>query len=498
MKDILKLLLMAAAAATFAACEQTPQGTDPEEPEVELNQDLAFTLEVESVEADQAKVKVSHNGTADDTWYGFVTKETAKDDGALISAEVERLLAAGKVSGLKNQTSTTVTLRGLDPETDYKYITFGLTEKGEVYGVYESVKFKTTRDASKLEETDDWKISYQRGENQGQIAELFSIQCEDGKGFYFTTIDTYSLEVNEMTALDYVSYVITTEIPMMLEYGYKWNELYIPESYTLASPRMVSGDYIALAIGFDSKGNSTGYYSVQEFTVEEETATADYTQWLGTWNITDEYEYEDEKTGEIISEEATYTVTIHHYDNNYMYAMTGWEENGDISNDIREYVGDYIVPLYYNDGRLEFVETTLDYVELEGYGEYAFGFYGIGNLTMQGQLYEGTLIGMDNLTMAEAETADGGQTGVISGTKQKIEQYEIEYTGMFYCGYPTSGQGNLAYWNLPMEFPLTMEKQAAEAAVKSAMEMPSLKNTDLKKKSMDKLRKRSFTPMYVR
>jgi len=498
MKSILKFLIMAAAAATFAACEQTPQGTDPEEPEVELNQNLAFTLEVDSVEADQAKVKVSHNGTADDTWYGFVTTEASKEDGTLINAEVGRLLSAGKISGLKNQTSTTVTLRGLDPETDYKYIAFGLTEDGEVYGVYESVKFKTIRDASKLEETDDWKISYQRGENQGQVAELFSIQCAEGKGFYFTTIDTYSLEANKMTAHDYVAYVITTEIPMMLEYGYSWNDLYIPESYTLASPRMLSGDYVALAIGFDSKGNSTGYYSVQEFTVEEEAAEAGYTQWLGTWDITDEYEYVDEETGETVSAEATYTVTIHHYDNNYMYVMTGWEENGDIENDIREYIGEYAVPVYFNDGKLEFVETTLEYVEFEGYGEYSFGFYGIGNLTMQGETYEGTLIGMDNLTMAEAETADGGQTAVISGTGQSVGQYEIEYTGMFYCAYPSSGEGDLAYWNAPMEFPLTMEKQEAEAATKSGMGAPSLRNTDLRERTMERLQKRSFTPMYVR
>ncbi|MBR2389760.1 MAG: hypothetical protein IKA94_03090, partial [Mogibacterium sp.] len=99
---------------------------------------------------------------------------------------------------------------------------------------------------------------------------------------------------------------------------------------------------------------------------------------------------------------------------------------------------------------------------------------------------------------AEAETADGGQTAVISGTGQSVGQYEIEYTGMFYCAYPSSGEGDLAYWNAPMEFPLTMEKQAAEAATKSGMGAPSLRNTDLRERTMERLQKRSFTHMYVR
>ena len=127
MKNILKFFMLAAA-LSFAACEEKPvTPPEPEEPEVELNQDLEFTLEVTEVEATQAKIKVSHNGTSADTWYGFVTDEVSKKEGTLIAEEGQALLATVKVSGLKKQTSANVTLKNLNPQTDYKYVVFRLS-----------------------------------------------------------------------------------------------------------------------------------------------------------------------------------------------------------------------------------------------------------------------------------------------------------------------------------------------------------------------------------
>lgn len=498
MKNYFKFMMIAAAAAvSFAACEKEPAAEPEEKPEeqapvVELTKDLKFTLEATEVAADQAKISVSHNGTTNDTWYGFVTTDVAKADAALVTAEVEELKKAGKITGLKKQTSTSVTLRGLEAQTEYKYVVVGLTENGEVYGVINSIKFETTRDADKFEETDDWKISYTRGENGGQVAEIFTIECEKGNGFYFGTINKSALETQEMAIVDYLKYVITTEIPSLLQY-YTWDQIYIAESYTLASPRMLSGDYIAYAIGFDAKGEPTGYYSTQEFTIEEEAAKADYTQWVGDWEIACPYEYVDETTGETVSDVAVYTVTLAHYDNNYVYAMVGWETNGDISNDIREYVGEYAVPVYYNDGKLSFQETTLDYLDANGV-TYAFGFYGLGNIEYEGKMYQSTLVGYDGLEIASVAIDEGGKTATINGNKHSVDGMNIEYTGMFYCGYPVSGQGNLAYWNSPMTFPLTMTKVESTGDSSDADIQP----TSLKVNTMRKIQKKNFTPMYVK
>lgn len=506
MKKNLKFILIAAAALSFAAC--TPDNPDPvtpdkpgeEEPKedekVELNQALEFTLELKSIEAEVAVISISHNGEAKDTWYGFYTEEVNGDDLSLIETEIKTLLKDGKVSGLKKQQSTTVTLRGLTSDTEYKYIAFGLSEDGEFYGTPKSLKFQTPRDASKMEQTNDWQITYQRGENQGQTAEIFTIKCDAGHGYYFTTIDKYSLKAEGMTNKDYAVYVANEEIPLYLSYGYTWDELYIPEAYTLATPRMNSGEYVAFAIGFDAKGKATGFFSAQEFTVVEEAASAEYNQWLGNWEITSTYQYEDETTGEIVSAEVTYGVTLHHYDNNFMYAMTGWEENSDnaygISNDIRDYVGEYAIPVYYDNGNLQFQETTLDYINFSDYGNYYFGFYGIGNLTGNGQNIESTLIAIDSMPMATATTEDGGQTGVIQGLNQKYGSHNIEYIGMFYCGYPDAESGSLAYWNNPMYFPMTMVK-APEGRSQKSVALP----VSIKAQTVKKIQKKDLTPMIL-
>ena len=106
----------------------------------------------------------------------------------------------------------------------------------------------------------------------------------------------------------------------------------------------------------------------------------------------------------------------------------------------------------------------------------------------------------DGVEMASATTEDGGKTGVITGNKGKVSGYEIEYLGMFYCGYPASGSGKPTYWNYPMYFPLAMTKvETAATATKAAMNEVSLSTTDLKVKTARKIEKKNnFTPMYVK
>lgn len=125
MKKFFKFAAVAAIAAMFVSCTEKPgpdpekpNNQEPETPKVEITENLAFTLEVTEVEAEQAKVKVEHNGTTKDTWYAFATTEA--DVNAAVAAKVAELTAdGGKISGLKKSRSTTITVRSLEPETDY-------------------------------------------------------------------------------------------------------------------------------------------------------------------------------------------------------------------------------------------------------------------------------------------------------------------------------------------------------------------------------------------
>ena len=153
MKKFFKFAAVAAITAMVVSCTEQP-GPDPDipnnpdnpdTPEVEITEDLTFTLEVTEVEIDKAKVKVEHNGTTKDTWYAFATTDT--DVNAAINAKVAELKADGdKIVGLKKNTSTTITVRSLEQDTDYTFLAFGITPEGELYGTAASTTFKTEKE----------------------------------------------------------------------------------------------------------------------------------------------------------------------------------------------------------------------------------------------------------------------------------------------------------------------------------------------------------------
>lgn len=464
MKTIIRLAFAMMLAFAALSCEEAkiPVEQDPEK-EV-LNENIKFTLEVAEVGATSAKINVKHDGAAEDAWYGFLTTKT--DITEALSEKYEELMSASKLTGMKRKTSHTENLTGLNPETEYTYIVFGISLKGTLYGKIASVKFTTTKDASKLEETDTWAITYDgRQENQGVEAEVFTIKCEEGQSYYFTTVSAALLEANELEVADYVKYVIEQEIPQLLSYGYKMSDLLVSESYTLASPRMESGDYYALAIGFDAKGNSTGYYSVKSFTIQEEVAEDAYNQWLGTWELTD-------ATGEY-----GFEITIHHYDNNFKYAVTGWECGSNMSTDFTDALGTQIAfAVDYVDGKVGFPETGITYLSASANStkeELYFGLWGWGDIIYNGKTYENVLCGFPGAIMALAEAQDA-TTGVITGQNIVDSGYDITYKAMSYAGIAIVEGVQSTYWNDPMLFPITMtrksdalmQRTAAPAAVK--------------------------------
>ena len=128
MKILTKLsaILMMASALTGCNKEPVNNGPEPDQPgvEVEYTDDSEFAIEILSVEATAAEVKVEHTGTKDDTWYGFVT--TSTNVGVAIDDMVAELTENEdeKVTGLTTGTSRTISLTELAPETKYYYIVF--------------------------------------------------------------------------------------------------------------------------------------------------------------------------------------------------------------------------------------------------------------------------------------------------------------------------------------------------------------------------------------
>lgn len=321
-------MMVAAAASMFAACDETPiDPVTPEEDEtpkdevVELNQNLEFTLEVTTLEADNAKVSVSNNGTTADTWYGFVTSEVSKTEASLIEAEVATLTAGGgKITGLKKQTSTTLTVRGLEPDTDYKYIVFGLSENGEVYGKSKSVSFKTLKGEVEYTVNPAWTVTYigDYVEQGYAYSNVVAVESTDNNT-YFTTAWPKDIFVENG-----IKTIVEEELAAWAEYlpelNATWKDLLANSSSmsTVNIDTRYGSEWYVIAIGADLEGNPTGLYAMSELvTIEEEDMTEGYASWLGDWTFTG-------------ANNISFDVTFSKNKANQSYYMTGWEDLTDI------------------------------------------------------------------------------------------------------------------------------------------------------------------------
>jgi hypothetical protein len=98
---------------------------------------------VDNITATSAKIKVTHNGKMADSWYGLLTTDTTTREDELIEQTVAELIAGDLSSQLIFNKNYTKILSPLSPSTTYKYIAFGLTEDGVVYGDRAVVEFAT-------------------------------------------------------------------------------------------------------------------------------------------------------------------------------------------------------------------------------------------------------------------------------------------------------------------------------------------------------------------
>lgn len=239
-----------------------------------------------------AKIRVSHNGTKDDTWYGFLTTETKTNDAKLISQKLGELMAGDLKSELNNSIATTITVRDLEPKTNYKYLVFGLSESGEIYGLSSSVEFQTEQGKVQMKENKAWKVVYTgRGTiNNQEYEHTVTVNSSDLNTYFLTA---YSVETFE-------EYGIETIAEYELEYMKEWLKAYNKQNnsnITIGQMlfkgtgkdalNLTPGDWYAIAIGADDLGNLTGHYAISEvISIEEEEPTEAYASWLGDWTWT--------------------------------------------------------------------------------------------------------------------------------------------------------------------------------------------------------------------
>ena len=107
----------------------------------EPDNSLTFTLKVVKTDVNQADISISHNGSADDTWFGFVTSDVTSD----VTTLAQKTASSAVREGLLKGKAMTVKLESLEPQTAYRYIAFGVTQDAKLYGQPAAVSFQTAK-----------------------------------------------------------------------------------------------------------------------------------------------------------------------------------------------------------------------------------------------------------------------------------------------------------------------------------------------------------------
>lgn len=336
-RTFFKAAVVAMAVMAVFACEKAPAGGGSS-----LNEDLELVVDVEDITLTSAKIKVTHNGQKSDTWYGFLTEIVAGDEEELISQAVEAYMNGDSSEGLRKSKSYVTVLKDLKPGTAYKYIAFGLSADGKVYGSSASVEFETKLDGTGsgpggqtpgnpevdgMKLNPAWTVNYV-GEgvvNGEDYDHVVTVNSTDRNTYAITIVyaslwnldDLYDMAV--LFAEDLVAYVD------------EYNDYY-GTSYTVGDALysgtasdafdLYPGYYIAVALGITPEGKVSGLYAISDvFEVKEAIPTEQYKSWLGDWTIVGENDVE-------------FTVTLSRHVANRSFWMYGWEGFEDIPVDV--------------------------------------------------------------------------------------------------------------------------------------------------------------------
>ncbi len=310
MKNIIRIFFATLLLVEFASCEKPAPTPEPDDTPA-LNENIQFTFQVQETDATSAKIQVSHNGTTDDTWVAFATDN--KNINEALAAEIAKITAEGSVKGLKKSKTYAYKVSGLNPETEYTFVAFGITAEGVTYGKPATVKFTTKRGEVVMEENKAWTVEYSgpyTDPNSGEILvdHTITVKATDENPYIVTAVTKEMYENNDIK--DISNYYLNMFIEQVGN-TYK-NELCVGSM--IAGVYMEPGDWYALAIGVDAaSGELSGLYAVSEMiTLEEEEPTEAYSAWLGNWTFTG-------------ANQVAWDVTISKGISNMTYYLSGWE-----------------------------------------------------------------------------------------------------------------------------------------------------------------------------
>ena len=462
MKKIFKFAAIVAATAALFSCQEkpTPAPTpDPEKPDqeqpgqTELNENIKFTIEFTEATENSAKFRVEHDGARTDTWHYFAT--TQSDIAAAIETEAAALAAEGKAP--QASTGKNVTVRGLEAETEYTLVVFGVTKTGEVYGEPATLAFETTAEPIEgFQVNQAWKVSYIGDyEYEGEILQhVVAVESTDNNP-YFTT--AWPKDQFEQTPIEtIVEAEISAWVEYLTQYGKTLEEILSYES-SLSQVDIntkYGNEWYVIAIGADAKGNATGYYAVSDLvTIVEEEPTEEYAAWLGNWTFTG-------------ANGVAFDVTMSKGTANQTYLLSGWE--GPESEGL-----DITVEWMAEDG------IWAIFAQL--FGTFNFGEYGNGPVYLVPQDSDGYIYPKEGIPACIGGFTEDGQR-MVAGYSEETEDGLVEMVTMMYLANLQNQWYTITSVQEWPTFPLTVTETATTTSERTAAEFK------VSKKSIKSLR----------
>lgn len=416
-KQIALMAMVAFATIALGACEEPDNGKEQGK-NPNLNHNLTLTVDIESITTQTAKVKVTHDGSSNDTWLGFYTADLSKGDLELIEEQATAYKAGTSTSQLRASKSYIQILTNLSEGTTYKYIAFGLSDEGEVYGNYGALEFTTqgvntdpgngdngnpdTPPVNGMTLNKAWSVEYigpgtLYEQNVDNIVKVTSVD----KNPYLMTV-VYASEWDESALKELAEYVVSDYVAYIQDFNAAYGTSYTLEEMLFVGDgydafNLYPGYYKALAIGVNPNGTISGLYAVSEtFEVKEQVATAAFKAWLGNWEV-------------VGNNEVTYTINLSNGLANKFFYMSYWE--GD---------QDFMVRVDYNaelDALFFYSQLIQEAVN--------FGDYGLGDLYFVGFDREGGLYTTEggDYGIAIAGILDGGQRAIVRYDDDSVQDY---------------------------------------------------------------------------
>lgn len=470
-RNIFNLAVMTALCVYASSCakEQTTTNTSFE-----------FMVRTSELAHNYVKLSISHNGPEDITWYGALAEDVSKKDYEIFNQMYLDLVKNG-VKGLKRSKERIILLENLEEEKKYKYIVFGIREDGTLYenSTMASIEFTTGKNIYVLTENDQWNFTYERKADGNK--EIIQIKSNNGGRYAWNYVNLESLDAwNKeypdgyelwedgvyMTTVDAIEIFVLQEITNIhaaIAAGGKIEDY----TYLGASDepfeinRLQSGKYALIAFGFDKSGQHTQTYSIDTLEIKEETATAEYEKWLGTYKFKGKCDV-NQDDGTVVEEEREYDITIEPIDNNFMYRVRGWECGESVKYDWEEDImqldkekGEFLgFPAYYNSTNLEFRESPMTYITFDGVNALILGMYGYAY--NESEKMEMPVL-FDGTPMATATPIEVGESTELTALSGSYEKIKWTYSRMGYLAW-NEYTGAYQTVNPAMKLPITITK----------------------------------------